>query len=176
MGLGSGIQDPKSRIRKTYSRSQIRIRNAGCGKFKSLCHAHGFLSMLLLRLRPCESFLVNIKLVIIYFLFFMTPPAVSEPVCGRRRRRHNVGGGPAADANCQREGDEECYASGQRAQGDQGRAGEVSGKYLLVSTRCTFIFERKKLKRFKPSSNVKSTIFQDRKLPFCCFRSKKDRM
>ncbi len=27
-----------------------------------------------------------------------------------------------------------------------------------------------------PSSNVKSTIFQDRKLPFCCFRSKKDRM
>ncbi len=25
-------------------------------------------------------------------------------------------------------------------------------------------------------SNVKSTIFQDRKLPFCCFRSKKDRM
>jgi hypothetical protein len=26
------------------------------------------------------------------------------------------------------------------------------------------------------SSNVKSTIFQDRKLPFCCFRSKKDRM
>ncbi len=27
-----------------------------------------------------------------------------------------------------------------------------------------------------PYSNVKSTIFQDRKLPFCCFRSKKDRM
>ncbi len=26
------------------------------------------------------------------------------------------------------------------------------------------------------SSNVKSTIFQDRKLPFGCFRSKKDRM
>ena len=26
------------------------------------------------------------------------------------------------------------------------------------------------------ASNVKSTIFQDRKLPFCCFRSKKDRM
>ncbi len=25
-------------------------------------------------------------------------------------------------------------------------------------------------------SNVKTTIFQDRKLPFCCFRSKKDRM
>jgi hypothetical protein len=26
------------------------------------------------------------------------------------------------------------------------------------------------------TSNVKSTIFQDRKLPFCCFHSKKDRM
>jgi hypothetical protein len=26
------------------------------------------------------------------------------------------------------------------------------------------------------ASNIKSTIFQDRKLPFCCFRSKKDRM
>jgi hypothetical protein len=38
--------------------------------------------MLVPRLCPCESFLLNNKLVIIFFLFGMTPPAVSEPVCG----------------------------------------------------------------------------------------------
>jgi hypothetical protein len=68
-------------------------------------------------------------------------------------------------------------------------SGKVPGKIFTIAVGTVYnrrryrmghtatILEKKKITFFWAdfTSNVKSTIFQDRKLPFCCFRSKKDR-